>query len=369
MDQIRKLGRYWDLCIFLTKAVNRYSDLFKNTKLAVERHYIPTQVLDLVTGKPVRYYVHAEIQLIAFYGTETRLESQMPRVLGVSKSACYLCNLFISLHGQFFISKTHGRLYDQWTVPDLEAFSAGQRQQYRSILQKIYLTCKSDILRSVKTGRPYPPESTYDIHAHLPLSPIAASTVSVVSSQRMIRGFFSALPSQNIIDVPNEDAADHVEQIRAASESAGHLLGSVLVAPQCPEDDETEQGSPINNDQTLEKTQNEACETPIPSVLHTMKPDTVDTPLQLRITPLKPCYQEIQGLRIYFEIEEPRRGFISVASAWGGSEASAEILDVHAMAPGEVVDLYAHDMPSTVNARLSGEGGQHLNIGFRWVAN
>jgi len=31
---------------------------------------------------------------------------------------------FLSSHRQFFPAKTHGRLYDQWTIPDLADFSA-----------------------------------------------------------------------------------------------------------------------------------------------------------------------------------------------------------------------------------------------------
>ncbi len=61
--------------------------------------------------------VHAEIQLLLHY--ELHPELQRPRVICSSKSACYLCNLFVRLHGVYHISRTHGRLYEKWTLPDL----------------------------------------------------------------------------------------------------------------------------------------------------------------------------------------------------------------------------------------------------------
>ena len=60
--------------------------------------------------------VHAEIQLLFFY--ELNPGRLRPRLTCSSKSACYLCNLFFKLHGRFYVPRTHGRLYCQWTLPD-----------------------------------------------------------------------------------------------------------------------------------------------------------------------------------------------------------------------------------------------------------
>lgn len=59
--------------------------------------------------------VHAEIQLLFFYELHPKI--LRPRVICSSKSACYLCDLFIRCHGQFHISRTHGRLYGKWNLP------------------------------------------------------------------------------------------------------------------------------------------------------------------------------------------------------------------------------------------------------------
>ncbi|KAI9717671.1 MAG: hypothetical protein M1812_004616 [Candelaria pacifica] len=61
--------------------------------------------------------VHAEIQLLLYY--ELHPDLPRPRVICSSKSACYLCDLFIRFHGLYYIPRTHGRLYEKWTLPDL----------------------------------------------------------------------------------------------------------------------------------------------------------------------------------------------------------------------------------------------------------
>ena len=65
----------------------------------------------------LRPKVHAEIQLVYHY--EKHPELKPPRVICSSKSACFLCDTFVKLHGAFFIPKTHGVLYPQWTLPAL----------------------------------------------------------------------------------------------------------------------------------------------------------------------------------------------------------------------------------------------------------
>lgn len=65
--------------------------------------------------KPSGWKVHAEIQLLLHYeSTSTRLA---PRIICSSKSACYLCHLFVELHGRFQVSRTHGRVYEKWALP------------------------------------------------------------------------------------------------------------------------------------------------------------------------------------------------------------------------------------------------------------
>ena len=105
-------------------------------------------------------HVHAEVQLAVFYDLlsqsshtmEAELDSfntdfRRPRVIGTSKWLCYLCHLFLSCHGGFVPANTHGRLYDQWTVPDLIDYQPELRARYRRILR----TMDGKVLQEIKT--------------------------------------------------------------------------------------------------------------------------------------------------------------------------------------------------------------------------
>ena len=59
--------------------------------------------------------VHAEIQLLFYY--EWNPCSLPPRIICSSKQACFLCNLFLRIHGKFAVPNTHGRMYEKWALP------------------------------------------------------------------------------------------------------------------------------------------------------------------------------------------------------------------------------------------------------------
>jgi hypothetical protein len=65
--------------------------------------------------REIKSKLHAEMQLILHL--ERNTACLRPRVICSSKSACYLCQLFIKLHGQYYIPTSHGKLYDTWKWP------------------------------------------------------------------------------------------------------------------------------------------------------------------------------------------------------------------------------------------------------------
>ena len=85
--------------------------------------------------------VHAEIQLLFFY--ELNTERIRPRTICSSKSACYLCDLFFRLHGQYYVPRTHGRLYHRWSLPDWHVLLPEMRCRDFDVLLKNF----SDILK------------------------------------------------------------------------------------------------------------------------------------------------------------------------------------------------------------------------------
>ena len=138
--QIEKIAAYWRISLSLVQTARKYPSLFRNIKTDYLTPYksIPTTIGYEAWAKTC--HVHAEVQLTVYYDTLTEQEQRnfhLPRAIGTSKYLCYLCYHFLRAHQRFFPSNTHGRLYDQWTVPDLTEFEEPVRQRYRIILEDI----------------------------------------------------------------------------------------------------------------------------------------------------------------------------------------------------------------------------------------
>ncbi|KAL9126958.1 MAG: hypothetical protein Q9217_004081 [Psora testacea] len=161
---VGKLGRYYSTCSFLIVAARRLS-IFKSVRVEIVKLPSPAaaslitqsepplsatldrvlkpgtknrkeraRLFDSLEGKltrqlaaaPKRYKIHAEIQLLFYY--EMHPEIRRPRVICSSKSACFLCDLFIKIHAQYYVARTHGVLYDKWILPDWETVSLQEDQ-------------------------------------------------------------------------------------------------------------------------------------------------------------------------------------------------------------------------------------------------
>ncbi|KAL8973557.1 MAG: hypothetical protein Q9197_002200 [Variospora fuerteventurae] len=364
VKQIEKIGRYRDLCIFATKATSRYPELFRNLKLAQLNPYSRTRILDQFKKESVNYYVHAEIQLLTFYDLTPSLEAQAPRVLGVSKSACYLCNLFISLHGKYFISKTHGRLYHQWTVPNLAALNTTQRRQYRTILQKMHGLCKAATPKSSTLRRLCPPESTYDFCAFGILSPIAASTASM-SSQKTIRAPPLSSPLVQDFESNRSMAIDHT----VAIPSADSVTAAVPGVPGSPSDPPSEvcyEPTRIGEEKSASvlPTHHVGIQIPTTSTLLATNVDPANLLLRRTITDLKPFHIEIPGMHICFETEDNKPGRITLRK---NSTVPNGAIDVDAMAPGDMVDFYGEDETFPVHLDLYRTAGHSISLDLEWL--
>lgn len=150
LDRVRKSGHYVDACKELLRAARRYTIFSKisvnlvdsrspcaavsNPSLVMEQA-VPTELLSQVANHlgisvenvqeratdvlKKRSTIHAEMQLALFYEFNTQL--RQPRVICSSKSACYLCYLFLALQGTYVVPSTHGRLYTSWKCPGSDA--------------------------------------------------------------------------------------------------------------------------------------------------------------------------------------------------------------------------------------------------------
>jgi hypothetical protein len=135
--QVEKIAALWRIPVSLLRAVERYPSLSININLQYLTPYgsIPTTISYESWAKTC--HVHAEVQLAVYYDLHQPEQRLRPRVIGTSKYMCFLCLHFVKAHGQFFPANTHGRLYDQWTIPEVAEFSDAQIQNYRTIIKEI----------------------------------------------------------------------------------------------------------------------------------------------------------------------------------------------------------------------------------------
>lgn len=131
LRQIQKIAAHRRMAISLVKAAREHPSLFSKIDIAYLIPYkgVPTSIGHHEWAKSC--HVHAEVQLAVYYDLNPEYR---PRVIGISKWLCYLCYRFLDAHKMFFPSKTHGQLFDQWTIPDLAGFDDGLVGRYRGIV-------------------------------------------------------------------------------------------------------------------------------------------------------------------------------------------------------------------------------------------
>lgn len=155
LHQLEKIGAYWRISLDLVRNLESFPLAFRNIHMEFLQPYEPVSTEIAYEPWAKSCHVHAEVQLLVTCDLAQQEQSRGEvnvlaaelRALGTSKYLCYLCYLFMKLHGVVRPRNTHGRLYDQWTVPDLEIFSAETRHRYRLILARMdALVCAQTLL-------------------------------------------------------------------------------------------------------------------------------------------------------------------------------------------------------------------------------
>lgn len=133
IPQIDKLARYLYACKDLIRIVRQptYSPLFQNITLQQLDAFPET----LRPGTAKKCFVHAEMQQVFHYAQHP--QEPRPRVIGCSKSTCYLCDLFLKQQGLYRVSHSHKRLYSQWTLPDVDWMTQEQVENFSFILKSM----------------------------------------------------------------------------------------------------------------------------------------------------------------------------------------------------------------------------------------
>ena len=115
--------------------------------------------------------VHAEIKLLFYY--ETYPNKAKPRVICANKSACYLCNLFLRVHGHFQVPRTFGKLNERWILPDwLDTIPPERFPVLKTVIERFdsILDTQIEQLSRAKGRHPDPMESAIGISAHWSMS-------------------------------------------------------------------------------------------------------------------------------------------------------------------------------------------------------
>lgn len=137
--QLEKIAAYYRIATFLARIAVKHSSLFKSG-IAIDylKPYESTPTTIAHESWAHTCHVHAEVQLAVHYDLQSSsAETLRPRCIGTSKWLCFLCYSFLEAHGKFFPSKTHGKLYDQWTIPDLVEFDDETVARYRDVIARI----------------------------------------------------------------------------------------------------------------------------------------------------------------------------------------------------------------------------------------
>jgi hypothetical protein len=160
-EAIGKLARYYSVTSDLVCAArDRTCRVFQNVQVE------PFQIQMSTSLQESPWKIHAEIQLLFFYKLHPRY--QRTRFIYSSKSACYLCNIFF-LHGGFHVLRTHGRLHDKWTLPDLLDVPVERHGELSRITTRLKATLDNKIQRASKSKKKqyhFPNESTVLPFAH-----------------------------------------------------------------------------------------------------------------------------------------------------------------------------------------------------------
>jgi len=172
VKEVCKVANYWRVSRHLAICSHRFRACFSYAEWQPLASYGASTIPSTLSER----YVHAEIQLLVHYELHPR--QLMPRAIGGSKEACFLCDSFIRAHDRFAIAGAHRQMYPKWTVPDLKDYTPQTVDHFRRVLSQVQLAVKGEYSKAKKqrTSGPFPLQSAINLNAiHLP-TPSASTT-------------------------------------------------------------------------------------------------------------------------------------------------------------------------------------------------
>jgi hypothetical protein len=191
--------------------------------------------------------IHAEIQLI--YHCELNRSELPPRVIASSKDACFLCNQFILMHGKFYTSRTHGRLYPGWRLPTVPQLADLEQRFNTALAGQIRASIAMLNQRGCRTVYPDPNEST------LLTLPRSASTLrsALLSQHSVIEELTSPTQqSSSSSTSATKDIEDDSEQDIIPVTATVNDETNVTLSDCCAPSDVTSESSNAETSSTIE---------------------------------------------------------------------------------------------------------------------
>ena len=345
--QLDKIGRYWGLCVSMTENSRKYGKTFANIQLKALCPYQEKTSNIAFRRQEARCHVHAEIQILVFYSIIPNVALKKPRVIGVSKSACYLCNLFIQEHRQFFITQTHGQLYEGWNFPDLDDFDPSERVKLcRTLsavdkqLQTALVTARKDLKRREKRRekkRDHPMQSWLTLPPARQVSPVP-STVKSVASKDPTRSDEGGL-GPNIAHMLDEFLPPKPQ-----------TLPTIPLAVTPP---------PTYAASLMDQRNSSVSSSTIASR---------ELPAEREFTAAAPIRTRIGAVSLTFEAEGTARGSVAITriSDTDNNPNPANAINVDALKAGEVREFAREVDSENIVLRLTRNRGQKFQITLMW---
>jgi OTT_1508-like deaminase len=158
--EVGKVSNYWRISRHLAVCSQHFRPHFANAEWYPLPHYRASSKSRVLS----RQYVHAEIQLLVHF--ELACPQLMPRVLGVSKEACFLCDSFIKAHGRFSVAGAHRQIFPKWTIPDLKEYDLQTIIHFREALSRVCGEVNEEYFKAQKKlpSRPFPLQSAINLN-------------------------------------------------------------------------------------------------------------------------------------------------------------------------------------------------------------
>ena len=343
VNQIDKIGAYWRIARSFAQHFSPAGGLSSFTTISLESvdAYQALRSTQSKSGKAVRCHVHVELQMVVHYLLAHGKPGPPPRIIGVSKDACFLCFLFLGCYGNFQIPQTHGKLHEQWTIPDLKTFTEGQKAKLRRTIEQI----DQIVFRLGNQHIPKQVHASQSRHnfGELPGRSPTASTVTVTGMASVAEVLHEDESGQLLTrsgHPPNQPVVDDLQNTAAPSraEAQSNQRSSSTLRPQ---------------------------EAPPQSVV-VGRETRVWTDLSAE--PRRIDEGQMKGVEVYGEIQSPSQGRAQIYERLDDSEtAGASVIDIETLAPGEEVTFFKADGSQGLQVLLRGLKELSCQLELEWV--